>query len=528
MEESRVTSYDEVTYPSFPIYYTQPDRLATVATLFGMKPAPAEHCRVLEMGCFEGANLASMAVSLPESEFVGVDLASSAIARGRAMAAEVGLKNLTLRHLDLMEMAPDYGQFDYIIAHGVFSWVPEPVREKILAICKGSLAPQGVAYISYNTFPGCHNRLMLREMMLFHNQDFHDPQQRMHQALNLLKLLANSLEKETEPYTKFLKEEYERLSKNPPESLYHDELGEVFVPFYFHEFMEQAGRHGLQFLGEADFFDMVPRGMTPKAVEVLQKIGDDVILREQYLDFMRGRHFRKTLLCHPDVALNRNIKADCVKSYYISTFAKPESPSPSSEPGVKETFQSDAGAKLATADPLARALFWHLTEKNPERIPFQWLATEVALRAQRQFGFVPGPDQDVPADIAGLIWATYRAGLVDLHLHIPPYVLHVSDKPLASPLARWQARRRDVVSTLHHMTLKLRDTIHRGILALLDGSRDRAALRADLLQVFASGTLDLLDEDGKVVTDMSVVGKKIDDELEGFLLKASQTGVLMG
>jgi hypothetical protein len=78
------------------------------------------------------------------------------------------------------------------------------------------------------------------------------------------------------------------------------------------------------------------------------------------------------------------------------------------------------------------------------------------------------------------------------------------------------------------MTLKLRDTIHRGILALLDGSRDRAAVRADLLQVFASGTLDLLDGDGKVITDMSIVGKTIDDELEGFLLKASQTGVLMG
>src|ERR1017187_5984171 len=105
MEESRKTSYDEVNYPSLPIYYTHPDRLATVATLFGMKSAPVEQCRVLELGCFDGVNLASMGVGLPESELVGVDLAATAIARGRAMAEEVGLKNLSLRHVDLMEMA---------------------------------------------------------------------------------------------------------------------------------------------------------------------------------------------------------------------------------------------------------------------------------------------------------------------------------------------------------------------------------------------------------------------------------------
>jgi methyltransferase-like protein len=368
---------------------------------------------------------------------------------------------------------------------------------------------------------------MLREMMLFHNRDFHDPQQMMQQGLNLLKLLANSLERDFEPYTKFLQGELERLSGRSLEALYHDELAEVFAPLYFHQFMEHARQHDLQFLGEADFFDMVPRGLTPKAVEVLDKIADDIVLREQYLDFMRGRHFRKTLLCHPDVPLNRTIKPDCVRRYLISTFAMPESPAPNSEPGVEETFQSGAGAKLSTADPLARALFWYLGEKDPERIPFQQLVTDVELRARQKLGFVPKPDQDVAQDIAEFIWAAYCAGLLDLHLHAPPYVVQVSDKPLASPLARWQARRSDVVATLHHRTLKLGNSIHRGILALLDGSRDRAALRTDLLQVFDSGTLDWLDENGKRVTDMSLVSKAIDDELEGFLQKAAQTAVLM-
>lgn len=527
MEKSQVTSYDVVSYPSFAILYTHPNRLATVASLLGMKPAPVERCRVLEIGCFDGLNLAAMAVSLPHSEFVGVDSAGTAIARGRAMAEEVGLKNLTLRHLDILEMAPDYGCFDYIIVHGLYTWVPQPVCDQIMAICKGSLAPQGVAYISYNTFPGCHNRVMLREMMQFHNRDFHDPEQVMQQGLNLLKLLANSLEKDTEPYTQFLKGELTRLGGRPLESLYHDELSPVFTPLYFHQFMAHAQRQGLQFLGEADFFDMMPRGLTPKAVEILEKIGDDVVLREQYLDFMRGRHFRKTLLCHQDVILNRHFTADGVRSYHVSTFAKPSSTSPDSDLNVKETFQNDNGATLTSADPLARTLFWYLLDKDPERVPFERLATEVTERARRQFGITPKPDEDPVAEIADFVWVTYRAGLLDLHVYVAPYVAQVSEKPLASPLARWQARRSDLVATLHHRTLKLGNAIQRGVLALLDGSRDRAALHADVLQVFASGALDWLDAEGKPITDMGVVSKAIDAELDEFLPRAARTAVLM-
>jgi SAM-dependent methyltransferase len=528
MEDSRVTSYDEVNYPSFPIYYTHPDRLATMATLFGMKPAPAEKCRVLELGCFDGVNLAAMGLGLPQSEFVGVDLAGTAIARGQALLNDIGLKNVTLRHADLMEMAPDYGEFDYIIAHGVFTWVSQPVCDQILAICKNSLAPQGVAYISYNTLPGCHSRLMLREMISFHNRDFHDSQQKMKQALTLLKLLSNSMVKGSDLYMQLVRGEYERWSARPPEAFYHDELAEAFTPLYFHQFMEQARRHDLQFLGEADFFNMVPHGLTPNAVEVLDRIKDDIILREQYMDFMRGRYFRKTLLCHPDVPLDRNLKPDSVRSFYISTLAKSELPSPSLEPGVKETFESDPGGKFLSADPLARAMFWRLQEMAPERLPFPRLVEEVETRARQQFGFVPAPDQDVPADIAEFICSTYGAGLLDLHLTLPPFVVQVSDKPLASPLARWQARRSDVVATLHHRTLKLGNAIHRGLLALCDGSRNRAALRADLLQVFESGTLDWLDGDGKPVADMSIVGKAIDEELEDFLQKAARSAVFMG
>jgi methyltransferase-like protein/cyclopropane fatty-acyl-phospholipid synthase-like methyltransferase len=520
-----LTPYDEIAYPTFPFAYTHPDRLATVATHFGMRPAPVERCRVLELGCSSGANLLSMAVTLPESEFVGVDSAGKPIAHGRAMVEALGLRNLTLRQLDLLEMAPDYGQFDYIIVHGLYTWVPPGVRYQILAICKGSLQPQGIAYVSYNTFPGCYSRLMVREMMLYHNRDFQDPQKQMQQAITLLKLLANSCT-ERQSYTKVLQDEFERMSKRSKEALYHDELAEVFQPVYFHQFMEHAQRHELQFLGEADFFEMHAGGLTPQGQEVLDKISDDMVLREQYLDFMRGRAFRKTLLCHKNVELDRSGKSVSVSSYYVSSQARPNSAAPNFSPMAKETFTSGSGAELVTANPLARAMLWYLIESQPQRIPFEKLVTEVERRACQGLGFVSKPDQDLVSDLVDFVWQTYSAGLVDLHVHVPPFATKVSERPVASPLARLEARDRDVITTLHHRSLRLGDAVQRGLVMLMDGTRDHEALRKDLLQLFESGTLTLLDGD-KPVRDMQTVENRIAAETEDTLGALARMAVLM-
>jgi SAM-dependent methyltransferase len=174
-----MNTYDAVPYPGYTYTQTHPDRLATIATLFGMTPAPVASCRVLELGCGDGGNLIPMAFSLPGSEFVGVDLAPSTIKVGADKAARLGLTNISLRPLDILDFDLSFGEFDYIIAHGVYSWVPHEVREKVLAICRTHLAPQGVAYISYNAFPGGHIRQMMREMMQYHTRDILDPQERI-------------------------------------------------------------------------------------------------------------------------------------------------------------------------------------------------------------------------------------------------------------------------------------------------------------------------------------------------------------
>ena len=148
------TAYDVVTYAGHSYPQTHPDRLATIATLYGLTPPPVATCRVLELGCGDGANLLPVALALPQSTCVGIDLSGEAVARGQRLAEQVGLGNVSLRQMDVMELPDDFGPFDYVIAHGLYSWVPPAVRERVLEICRSRLSPGGIAFVSYNALPG--------------------------------------------------------------------------------------------------------------------------------------------------------------------------------------------------------------------------------------------------------------------------------------------------------------------------------------------------------------------------------------
>jgi trans-aconitate methyltransferase len=146
----RVTTsdpFDEILYPSKTLSRSHPDSLATRGILRGMRPPPVECCRVLELGCGTGVNVVSLALSLPDSEFVGIDSAAVHIESGRSMIAECGLRNVQLRQLDIRQ-AGELGRFDYVIAHGVYSWVPAEVRDRLLAVCAATLTDNGIAFLS--------------------------------------------------------------------------------------------------------------------------------------------------------------------------------------------------------------------------------------------------------------------------------------------------------------------------------------------------------------------------------------------
>src|SRR5438105_10191849 len=201
-------SYDTVPYPSKFFLQTHPDRLATAATLYGMRPPDIETCRVLELGCGNGSNLISQAFGLPNARFVGVDLSRKHIDQANESAAELNLSNIEFRQMDVMEMTiDDFGPFDYITAHGLVSWIPEPVRERVPALMKELMTPNAVGYISYNAYPGAYSREMVRSIMRFHTGEIDQPNEKVEKAISFLDMLAaNSTEREV--YQRIL--EFER------------------------------------------------------------------------------------------------------------------------------------------------------------------------------------------------------------------------------------------------------------------------------------------------------------------------------
>ena len=227
-----------------------------------------------------------MAYGLPGSAFCGVDLSRGAIARARELATALGLDNLDLRHADLAALPP-LGTFDYVVAHGVYSWVAPAERDALLAACRSHLAPHGVAYVSYDVLPGGHLREITRQMLRWHLREVSDPEEGIAQARALLAAIA-----EARPEGDEMRLVAERALQQGDPALFHDELAPHHEAVLFADFAAHAARHGLRFLAEADVFEM---DASPLPEEL--RAGDE-LEREQYLDFFKGRMFRQTLLCH--------------------------------------------------------------------------------------------------------------------------------------------------------------------------------------------------------------------------------------
>ncbi len=217
-----------------------------------------------------------MAHSLPGSSFVGIDLSAHQVAIGQADIQRLGLGNVTLLHLNLTDVGAEFGEFDYIIAHGVYSWIPAEVRDKLLAICKRHLAPNGIAYVSYNAYPGWHGLEAMRNMMQYHTRHLTDPQKRTSQARGLIDFLASSLSREEDLYGAFLNMHNDFLKQELDENLsdndayfFHDHVEEINDSVYFYQFAEHASIHRLQYLCYADFRTDLPSNFPTSVAEKL-------------------------------------------------------------------------------------------------------------------------------------------------------------------------------------------------------------------------------------------------------------------
>ena len=449
--------YNDVPYTSMPDPARHPDRLATIGTLFGLDVAPIGTCRVLEFACGDGANLVPIAATLPDAALVGFDFASRPIARAQAMTRELGLANLRLLELDLRALPGDLGTFDYILAHGLYSWVPADVRECVLPLVARHLAPNGVALVSYNALPGCHVRRIVWDMLAYHTHRMADQRTKLAAARSLLDLVATPAGNDDETQ-KMLRAQVRNAATGSEASLAHDELSAHNHPVYFHEFAADAARAGLAFLAEARLDRPADDCLAPEVRTALEPL--DRLAREQYLDFIRFRHFRESLLCHAGAVTRFALEPARV----LGLHALPSG-------AVRRAAAS--GALTPESDPRIAAIMQMLRAHWPRSVPVPALHESLAHTAPGVRGVASRP-------VEVLVTELHRKGMVDLR-SAPVRVAAVpGERPEAFAAARRLSHERDIIPSLYHEALRYQDPLGRQLLALLDGTRTCEELAATL------------------------------------------------
>lgn len=470
MEESQ-NRYDAVEYPAYSYPNTHPDSLAVMASLHGLSAAPVATCRVLEIGSSEGANLIAMAYAMPDAEFTGFDLAGVPVARGQERIRELGLRNIRLFQADLLNVDAErdgLGEYDYIIAHGLYAWVPEPVRDRILALCSEHLAPRGVAFVSYNALPGGHVRRLIRDVLQWGAARAERPEERVGAGLDLLELVVQA-RPEKDSYRRVVEEQLEKLRKGNPASIFHDHLSEAYDPVSIVQFMEHARRHGLEYLSEAVLPMPNDPCLQPKVMTaVSQMAGGDVIAEEQLLDFVRMRMYRETLLVRAGQTVEKKLAAKPLREMrYVST----ASSAPGERAGTR-AYSLIGGVSVNCDQPPVIALVEKLIAAWPGSLGY----AEV-LEPLMENGLV---EEQAP----GLLQQMAMARLLELHLWQPAVAAGLSERPRATATSRQEARLRRHAANLWQGTVQLDDPAVRALLLLLDGTRDRAALLTALRQEF--------------------------------------------
>jgi methyltransferase-like protein/2-polyprenyl-3-methyl-5-hydroxy-6-metoxy-1,4-benzoquinol methylase len=522
---ARQTTYDAIPYLSNPFRQTRPERLAAVAKLFGLDAPAVESCRVLELGCSTGGNLIAMAQDLPGARFVGVDASARQIADGWKTIDTLGLKNIQLRHLDILDIGDDIGEFDYIVSHGVFSWVPARVQGKMLAVCQRHLAPNGVAYLSYNTYPGWHIRGIVRDMMFYRGMQFSDPDTQLRQAKSLVEFIAQASRGDDSPYKRLLQSELRHIGQMEDYYLHHEHLEENNQPLYFHEFAKKIAVNGLQYLGDADFSTMVSTNFSAEVAKTLHELGaHDIVQMEQYMDFVRCRYFRKSLVCHSGVRLNRTLTPKVVRGLLLASNAAPPAGELALDPAQTVPFQTPAGPKLSCRAPITKVALRILLREWPMHVAFE----ELLARARTEAAAAGHPGSDASEEfLAGEMLTGMAAGVIEWRLTPVPFTTVVSGSPAATAYARLQASQGYKVTNLRAESVTL-DEIHRQTLKQLDGSRSATQIADALLGAVKQGALVLQRESDKSpVTDETEMRQLLGPALEKVLVNLAKKALLL-
>ena len=450
-------AHDLVRYPGLCFPQTHPVALGAFAALFDKAHTPFAASRVLEIGCGGGVNLIGMALGAPGSEFVGVDLAEQPIALARAAAEASGLRNVRFHVLDIRDMDASLGRFDYIIAHGVYAWVPAEVSRALMRIVGELLSADGLALISYTAHPGGRLHQAVRDVLLAAAAGAADPHEGLARARAALTDQI-AMWSEADASQRAMIVVARHIIEQPPEVLFHDEMTAFYEPHLLRDVVAAAGEVGLTYLCDAQpRFSAEVFFPSEKYAAARASAGADWARLEQFIDFTEMRSFRSSIFCRGG-GVDRRLEPQRLRGLWACGDLRPTEPDPE-EPG-SVAFRAN-GARIATNNPTLAALLANLAAAFPSSIALDAAAGD--------------------PDLAKYVLTLFVANVIRIIAAPLPFALAPGDRPHASPLARFQAARgEETVASLLHYPYTFDDPSARDLLMALDGTRTRDDLAREI------------------------------------------------
>jgi methyltransferase-like protein len=407
-----------------------------------------------------GSNVLPMAASLPDATFVGMDLGEQHIVLGEQLRQQSGLENARLKHANILDVGPEWGLFDAIVCHGVFSWVPALVQDAILRVLKQNLTPKGIALVSYNVLPGWYDRLPAREFMLRLAGTEGPPRARILKARNALARLAMSVPKD-DPQHEVLTRLDRSLTGMSDAYILHEYLSPDNRPEHFSSLIQRAAEHDLHWLGEA-----APLWGTALAPEVDALLDVDPIEYECRMDYVRNRMFRSTLLTHTHNPVERRPTwTRLLDGFLVSASFH-----------IRENQLGDEDENCWMDLPDELAAMAQLMVLDHRRL---WSIEELAEKGE------------VPLDTLGpYLLKVFEWGLLELRDRPRRCTAEVQDKPEVCRYARTQATRgEDRLVSRAHLQVEIED-LEQVLIPLMDGTHDQAELQLAVLHIMSRGTYD--------------------------------------
>jgi len=464
------SEYDNHPYPTKAQSQLHIDNLFAIATLQGFSPPAVGTASVLEIGCGDGMNLIPMACGLPAARFVGVDYAAGPIARAQAAAVRLGLGNIRFHHADVCDMASDFGEFDYIIAHGFYSWVPDAARNAMWAVAAGSLTERGLLFVSHNLLPGWRQTEMLRDFSMLAGRHSNNPPEARTHMWDAIARLA-SLRETKHP----LAIEAARTIAKGPETAFHDELNPHTRAFHFREVANAAANAGFRFVGDAKPRFRGGLHHAPEMISLAKPAnGEGSELIEEYQDVLSLRPFRQSIFTRNRQLPDQRPLAERAAGLWVRGNLRLTDRSSS---GMRIYRSIDGDDLVETDNPALEALTLRVLASAPDFVPFTTL-THDALSA------IPGDERESREEFWTLFELLLRFGAFYLGARpftAPPAAeLQESYLPRVRPLVRMEAAIGPAVTSRLHETVAVPDPLFRALLVMADGTRSVKQIAAAL------------------------------------------------